>query len=277
MQRKILIFFCLSQFFVHLLSAQVKPCNETCNNNYKHSYSRCLDEMIDLGTSLEETGVNIFGEFLGKPANVSRQEEINVGNESLRDAQKKYKFITSGEKINNLNTIMQKLTSKVQKPQGYSFQIYLIQTDIVNAWTAGGKIFFTTAMYDFCANSDEIACILGHEIAHNLLGHINYRLKKMKIAGQFGEVGQIAGVLGMLATTSFGQGDEAHSDLLGIDIAKAAGYRPCTAVSLWERMSEKAGSYDAFSNFLSSHPHPEKRAECITNHISSKYSVKCVE
>jgi predicted Zn-dependent protease len=231
--------------------------------------------MISVPSDIDVIGVDILKGVL--KVNVSRQEEINIGSESLRDAQKKYKFITSGEKINNLNAIMQKLTSKVQKPQGYSFQIYLIQTDIVNAWTAGGKIFFTTAMYDFCANSDEIACILGHEIAHNLLGHINYRLTKMKMSGQFGEVGQIAGALGMLATTSFGQGDEAHSDLLGIDIAKAAGYRPCTAVSLWERMSEKAGSYDAFSNFLSSHPHPEKRAECITKHISSKYSVKCVE
>lgn len=277
MRNKYLQLIFISQILFLSLSAQVKQCAETCNNSYKHNYSRCIDEMIDAGTKIEQAGVELIGGFFDKPVRVSLQEEVNAGNESLNDSKRKFKFISSGEKINNLNSIMQRLISKVQKPQGYNFQIYLIETDIINAWTCGGKIFFTTAMYDFCQNSDEIACILGHEIAHNLLGHINFRLKKMKIAGQFGAPGQIAGIFGMYATASFGQEDEAHSDLLGVDIAKAAGFRPCTAVSLWERMSEKSGSYNTLSNFLSSHPHPEKRVDCITGHISSKYSLKCVE
>lgn len=256
--------------------AQDKPCSETCNNGTKHSYLQCIGssnsgDIINVGSMVSDFGRDL----LGGDIKVSRKEEFDAGEELLKDSKSKYKFISTGDKIQNLQIILQKLVAKVQKPQGYTFNIYLIQTDEINAWTCGGKIFFTTAIYDFCKSDDEIACILGHEVSHNLLGHINTKLKDLKIASQFGIPGMITASVGMFATQSIGQKNEAHSDLLGVDIAYAAGYKICEATSLWKRMAEKAGEFSELSNFLSSHPHPEKRVICLSNHINTKYSLKC--
>jgi predicted Zn-dependent protease len=266
---------CLAILFASIiqttLRAQDKPCTETCNNNIKHSYLSCIEDIINVGTVFTDLG----REFFGGDVKVSFKDEFNAGEELLRESKKKYTFINSGEKFQNLNSMLAKLVSKIQNRQSYTFNVYLIETDEINAWTCGGKIFFTTGIYNFCENNDEIASILGHEISHNLLGHINSRLKDLKIANQFGIPGMLAAAVGMAATQSIGQKNEAHSDLLGVDLVSAAGYKICEAISLWKRMSEKSGDFNVLSNFLSSHPHPEKRAICIANHIKTKYQLKC--
>jgi predicted Zn-dependent protease len=257
------------QHYVH--AQEDTPCSKTCNNSVKHDYKSCIDETINGADDV----VGIIKGVTTAGVKVSIKEEMELGNEALADAKKKYKFVSSGTKLDNLKRIMQSLVSRVQKPQGFSFSIYLLDTDVLNAWTCGGKIFFTTAMYDFCKNNDEIACILGHEISHNLLGHINKKLIYYKAASQFGIFGQVVASIGSVLTTSFGQKDEAHSDLLGVDLARASGYRECESISLWKRMAEKSGKFDNLSNFLSSHPHPEKRAECLSKHLNKTYSKEC--
>lgn len=263
-------------FVLDSLRSQSRSCSQTCNSNAAHSFLECvassgsgdlingLSVMVDLGR-----------EFFGSNIKVSRQDESRAGEELLTDARKKYKFVNTGDKYLTLQTILQKLVARIQKPQGYSFKIYLIESEVVNAWTCGGMIFVTTAIYDFCKSVDEIACIVGHEISHNLLGHINTRLRDLKIAGQFGLPGMISASIGMFATQSIGQQDESHSDLLGVDLAYAAGYKVCDGVSLWNRMAEKSGEFSEIANFISSHPHPEKRAICLQDHLKSKFNLKC--
>jgi predicted Zn-dependent protease len=256
--------------------AQSRPCSQTCNGSITHSYLECI---ASSGSGSIINGLSVFAdigrESFGTNIRVSKQEEVTAGEELLKQAKEKYKFITNGSKHQTLQVMLQRLVSRVQKLQGYTFKVFLIETETINAWTSGGMIFVTTAIYDFCNNEDEIASIIGHEISHNLLGHINARLRDIKIASRFGLPGIIAGSIGMLATQSIGQEDEAHSDLLGVDIAYAAGYRVCEGISLWSRMAEKSGEFSELANFLNSHPHPDKRAICIKDHLNSKYSLKC--
>ena len=271
MKNAAILLWLLSNLLSMRTQGQERTCTETCNNGYNHNYLECIEDMINVGSLFDKFGVSVFG----GDTKVSLSEERKIGDEALREAKGKYKIITTGEKYQRVNEILQRLTYKVQKPQGYTFSIHLLESDVINAWTCGGQIFITTAIYDFCISKDEIACIIGHEISHNLLGHLNFRMKKMKIAGEWGVAGQLAAVLGTIATAAFGQEDEAHSDLLGVDLAKAAGYRSCEAIHLWERMAEKQGSFDGLTNFLSSHPHPEKRSVCIKNHLQRRYSINC--
>jgi predicted Zn-dependent protease len=130
-------------------------------------------------------------------------------------------------------------------------------------------------MYNFCTSDDERACIIGHEIAHNELGHINENLSRMKTAGEFGAMGQISASAGSLLTTSFNQKNETHCDFIGIDLAHSAGFKACSSVSLWKRMMESEGKKVQLEEFFSSHPYSGKRADCSKNHLKVNYAINC--
>ena len=70
------------------------------------------------------------------------------------------------------------------------------------------------------------------------------------------------------------QKNEAHCDLVGIDLAFGAGYAVCDNVKLWERMSLDEDS-DNIMGIFSSHPYSIKRSDCSKRHIESTYNLKC--
>jgi len=233
----------------------------------------CLEDEKDYGTTkiinkMEELESG-FTDYFG--SEVSIEEEEKVGNQLLKDCRNKYNFIESGIKLLNLNAILKLLTNQIKKPKGYNYQIYLLDSDELNAFTAGGKIFFTTRIYEFCKTNDEIACILGHEINHNELGHIKQHLQKERL---YTEVGA---TLQQILTISFGQKKETHCDMTGIDLAIAAGYNGCVNIKLWERMMQvsQEGDYDVLENLTRSHPYSAKRSKCSKNHILTNYGFDC--
>lgn len=233
----------------------------------------CLDDQNDLGTTevidvLERVDREITITLGGK---VTIGEEENVGNQLLNDCRNEYQFIETGLKIQNIRAILKHLTEQIKEPKGFHYQIYLIESDELNAFTAGAKIFVTTKMYSFCNSNDELACVIGHEINHNELGHIKEHLQKERLITAEGAA------LAQLATISFGQKKETHCDMTGIDLAIAAGYNGCLNIELWKRMQKEfdEGEYNAFENLLRSHPYSEKRANCSNAHILSNYDFDC--
>jgi predicted Zn-dependent protease len=244
-------------------------------NNIEYDLS-CLDSDLSSTSSsffgdLENGMLNTFG------STVTVQEEISAGQEFFNQSTKNYKFIKSGEKIKNIEGILLKLNKVILNPKGFSYKIFLIDTNIVNAFTVGGNIFFTTGMYNFCKNNNEIACIIGHEISHNELGHINDHIKRYKTANSYlgDNVGGISAAIGSLLITPFNQKDEAHCDLLGIDLAYAAGFEVCSNVDLWKRMSQNEIGNSNLTSIFSSHPYSLKRSDCSEKHIEINYKIKC--
>ena len=144
----------------------------------------------------------------------------------------------------------------------------------VNAWCmAGGKMaFYTGLITALKPTDDEIAQVMGHEIAHALAKHQAEKMSQ-SIATSAGAlvVGVIAGERygGMAAQAAIAaaavavtlpnsRGAEAEADRIGIELAAKAGYDPKAAVTLWEKMGKAAGG-GGKSDFLSTHPAPEKR------------------
>jgi pSer/pThr/pTyr-binding forkhead associated (FHA) protein len=235
----------------------------------------CLNDEGDLGTTevikvLEQVDSEITDAIGGE---VTIQEEMKVGNQLLSDCHKEYTFIESGERIENLTKILNLLTDQILVPKGFDYSIYLIESDQLNAFTAGAKIFVTTKMYGFCKSNDELACVIGHEINHNELGHIKEHLQKVNILSESGAA------LNQMLTIPFGQKKETHCDLTGIDLAIAAGYNGCVNIILWNRMKKESGEgdYNAFDNLFRSHPYSEKRSNCSQNHISQNYGFECTD
>jgi predicted Zn-dependent protease len=257
-------------FYIILFS-----CSSQNSDEITYDFSCFETDVTSQGiSSMSDIEQYLLGNF---GVDVSVSDEMTFGKEFYEECIKNFEVIESGKDVQRLNTILQKLTNKIRTPRGISYSITLIDTNMLNAFTTGGYIFVTTEMVKFCLNDDELACIIGHEIAHNELGHINDHIKRYKTAESYlGEgLGDFSAYMGSILTTPLNQKDEAHCDMLGVDLAMAAGFKVCGCMALWKRMQEKEGEYNQILTILSSHPYSGKRAQCAKNHISVNYKISC--
>ena len=137
----------------------------------------------------------------------------------------------------------------------------------------GGKIAFYTGILDqLKLNDDEVAMIMGHEMAHALREHSRERLAKSKATGMglsvasqllgLGQLGDVAANLGtQLLTLKYGRDDETEADLVGLEIAARAGFKPEASVQLWKKMLSATGGGKGQPAFLSTHPSGNNRIQ----------------
>ncbi|NBQ82343.1 MAG: M48 family peptidase [Betaproteobacteria bacterium] len=128
-------------------------------------------------------------------------------------------------------------------------------------------------MLNRSVHDDEIAFVMGHEIAHALREHGRERQSKAMIAQGlsigasilsqvmgYGDIGgQVARGVSNVTMLKFSRDDESEADLLGMDLSARAGYDPSAGISLWEKMSAAPSSQGAPPQWLSTHPSHESR------------------
>ena len=235
----------------------------------------CLgtDELTEV-SDLESQLLGMTSEMTG--VTVTVEEELESGREMHKYSKRENKFITD-ERLERVQEILDKLIPEIQNPRGFTYKIYVIKDEQINAFTWGGMIYVTTGMLEFVENDDELACVIGHEIAHNEQGHIAYMIKKYKIStGLFGnQLGSELVNINRMFTQSFNQKKETESDFYGIGYAYRAGYDACKSITVWKRMSESEDDFDQLTNIGRSHPYSSKRANCCRNHIEENYKAKC--
>lgn len=163
----------------------------------------------------------------------------------------------------------------------WKWEVNLFDSNQINAFCMpGGKIAFYTGILDkLQLTDDEIAIVMGHEIAHALREHARERLAKSQltkgiaiigsqiVAGKkYGQVAQL-GMQGgaQLLNLKFSREDETEADLVGLDLAARAGFDPRAGISLWRKMS--AASKGAPPQWLSTHPAGGNRIKEIQRHL----------
>jgi Zn-dependent protease with chaperone function len=152
-----------------------------------------------------------------------------------------------------------------ERSRQWRWEVNLIGSSQVNAFCMpGGKIAFYTGILDqLNLTDDETAMIMGHEMAHALREHARERVAKssatnlgLRLGAQLlglGDLGNVAAGLGtQLLTLKFSREDESEADLVGLELAARAAYKPQASVSLWQKMT--AASNGAGPGFLSTHP-----------------------
>lgn len=159
----------------------------------------------------------------------------------------------------------------------WKWEINLFGSKQINAFCMpGGKIAFYSGILDTLKLSDdEVAMVMGHEIAHALREHARERAAKSQItrlgASLLGELlggGGYASALqigGNLLSLKFSRDDESEADIVGLDLAARAGYDPRAGISLWQKM--KAANDRVPLEFLSTHPAGDGRIKQIEKHL----------
>lgn len=151
------------------------------------------------------------------------------------------------------------------RARNWRWEVNLIGSKQVNAFCMpGGKIAFYSGILDqLKLTDDEIAMVMGHEVAHALREHARERMGKSaatnigaNVLGQLLGVGaigqQVIGSGAQLLTLKFSRDDESEADLVGMELAARAGYDPRSGVTLWQKMG--AASKGAPPQWLSTHP-----------------------
>ncbi len=163
------------------------------------------------------------------------------------------------------------------RAKAWRWEVQLVASQSINAFCMpGGKIaFFSGIIEKLRLTDDEIAMVMGHEIAHALREHARERAAKTNITqigsrvigslilGQAGEA--IGAGAGSLLTLKFSRDDEKEADLVGMEIAARAGYDPAAGITLWEKMSKAAQG--APPQWLSTHPSSQARVDLIKKHL----------
>jgi len=148
---------------------------------------------------------------------------------------------------------------------GWRWEVNLIGSKQVNAFCMpGGKIAFYSGILDqLKLTDDEVATVMGHEVAHALREHARERIGKTAATGigatllsqllGLGELGQTVTNYGaQLLTLQFSRSDESEADLVGMELAARAGFDPRAGISLWQKMA--VASKGAPPQWLSTHP-----------------------
>jgi predicted Zn-dependent protease len=159
----------------------------------------------------------------------------------------------------------------------YNFEV--IKGNQPNAFALpGGFIFITRSLVELCERDrDELAFILGHEMAHVIRGHairrilsnsaVNVATRAIPIRGQLSAWLKKTGI--QLLESAYSQEMEFQADKLGVRLADAAGYNPNASTKLLGRLSELSISENKFviGNYFSSHPAFEARISNINRFL----------
>ena len=151
------------------------------------------------------------------------------------------------------------------RARNWQWEVNLIGSSQINAYCMpGGKIAFYTGILDqLKLTDDEVAMVMGHEVAHALREHARERMGKSAATNigaslltqllGLGQIGQTVTNYGaQLLTLQFSRDNESEADLVGMELAARAGYDPRAGVTLWQKKS--AANKGAPPQWLSTHP-----------------------
>ena len=225
-------------------------------------------------------GVNRSQFMMISSSEVDRLSAISY-NDQAQKAKEKNILVTSGPTYDRLKRIANRLIPQTGEfrddTRHWNWQLTLIDAPTLNASCApGGKItFYTGIIEQLNLSDDEIAAIMGHEIAHAIREHGRERVSQamaqsavtniaMAAAGGYGSAvsaaNQVAQYVLVLPNS---RQNESEADAIGLELAARAGYNPQAAISVWQKMI-KATDGKKTPEFLSTHPSGETRIEQLT-------------
>lgn len=194
--------------------------------------------------------------------------------------QKEGKLSTDRALNQRINTITQRLVAQavIMRPDSAKWQWSVAVIDdpeTVNAWCmAGGRMAIYSGLIDqLKPTDDEIAQVMGHEIAHALANHTAEKMS-VAMASSIGVLAigvaadnKAAATAGAAAAAALAitlpnsRTAETEADQIGIELAAKAGYDPEAAVTLWRKMNQLPGGKPP--QFLSTHPNPANREKTL--------------
>lgn len=205
---------------------------------------------------------------------VSDQQMNEMGIAAFTDLKKKKAETNDARAIAYVGCVARNVTSVM--PGGINWEVRVFEDKSVNAFALpGGKIGVFTGLLKVAQTQDQLAAVIGHEVAHVIAGHSSERVSESMAAQLGGQVAQAAtGIdaqaLGIATQVFFllphSRTQESEADVLGMDYMAKAGFDPRASIALWENMSRAGG--DKPPEMLSTHPSDQTRIAGLNRRLS---------
>lgn len=197
-------------------------------------------------------------------------------------AQQKALAPDDNPQVRRLRAIAQKILPHAAKwnprAEKWRWEVNLIGNKQINAFCMpGGKIAFYTGIIDILKlTDDEVAMVMGHEVAHALREHARERMGKQaatsiganvlsSVLGLGNAGNAVLGASANLLTLKFSRDDETEADTVGLELAARAGYDPRAGITLWRKMQQ--ASKGAPPQWFSTHPASDTRIKEIEKQL----------
>jgi len=215
---------------------------------------------------------------------ITVKEEEDMSRQMLAMIHKYYEIVDDPAVVTYVNEIGNRILSALPQ-QPFKYHFYVIKEDVYNAFaTPAGHIFVYTGLLDAMVEEEELAGILGHEIAHVYCRHISQKIERSKKIGVATLAGIAAGILlgvggageaasavtmgsmaaGQSAELSYSRENEMQADQFGLKFITEAGYSAGGLLKILKKIRSKTwfGS-DQIPKYLMTHPAVEDRIAFI--------------
>jgi predicted Zn-dependent protease len=182
---------------------------------------------------------------------------------------------TKDAKASAYVTCVARNITAVMEP-GVQWEVRTFDDKAVNAFALpGGKIGVYTGLLKVASTQDQLAAVIGHEVAHVIAGHSSERVSE-SMAAELGltvvqaSTGVNAEMLGVATSVFFllphSRTHESEADLLGLDYMAKAGFDPRASITLWQNMRQASGGNKP-PEMLSTHPAEETRIRMLEQRL----------
>jgi predicted Zn-dependent protease len=220
---------------------------------------------------------------------ITIQEEREMSKEFIKVVQTQFPLIRDPIIVDYVNRVGNRILNAIE-PQPFDYQFYVLHEDVYNAFaTPAGHIFFNSGLFAALDSEEELAGILGHEIAHVTCRHISDRIESSKRINVATMAGMVAGVLlgasgageaasaltmgslaaGQSAVLAYSRENETQADQLGLEYLARAGYSGEGLLTSLKKIRSKQwyGSNEV-PTYLTTHPASEARMGYIDNWLN---------
>jgi predicted Zn-dependent protease len=228
--------------------------------------------------------VFVYSLVFGSTASaITIKEERELSKEFLRVVASRYYIIDDPVITDYVNKIGRKILAAFPT-QLFPYHFYVIKEDSLNAFASpAGHIFINSGLFETLESEEELACIIGHEIAHVFCRHISQRIGRATKMNLAVLAGMMAGILlgsggsaaagnavavgsmaaGQSLSLSYSREDERQADEIGLQYLTKAGYSGKGLLSSLQKIRSKQWLGSDLPNYLLTHPASEERMAYI--------------
>ena len=213
----------------------------------------------------------------------SEEEEIAMGREAHEEIVAQYGVYDEKPALNDMiDRIGHGIAAKSPRPQ-LPWTFTLLDTPMVNAMALpGGYIYVTRGILERMNSEDELAGVIGHEVAHVAARHSTHSLS----TGTMAQVGLIAaavlageentekyGAIAMIGAgllfTKYSRQQETEADILGTRYMAHTGYSPVGSENMLKALQRLGGTPNFLERYFMDHPDPAKRVDDVRREIAT--------
>lgn len=207
---------------------------------------------------------------------VSKAQEMDAGEQASREVESKYRVVTGTREARLVEQIGRRMAA-VSGRTDVPYRFRVIDEPAVNAFSIPGYVYVHTGLIRATGNdTDALAGVIAHEVAHIAAKHSKEHMEKSSVAGLLGGLltrgnRNTSAVFGIAANgilLKHGRDDEYEADRLAVRYMKQTGYDPQGMVRFFSKLQQAEGKDNKLTAFFRTHPASGDRIKRIQQEIN---------